>query len=223
MSLQRALCLWSVVIAGFLPLISCGAEEELPQRCGPKVPGEACQTHLPDDVAGSSAAPRDAGVSKATKPAAETDARRSQRQDAAAPADDGFVSPAQCRAPTFFFSPACASRSFNPEFAATQITPGCYRPCMRAGDAICNNGTRCGRAGIAPRVCSGTTCTSICAEAWLCLPSNFFPQDGDAGAVSWPDSDAGPLDPPLDEDGGLSLRTTTDEIELMRNVREYAA
>ena len=204
MSLLSSVRVSSLVIAGFLSLIGCGAEEELPHRCGPQLPGETCQTQHPNDTAGSSAAPaRDAGTMHATKP--NLDERRSERQDAGTPPEDEFVSTPQCRAPTFFFSPACATRSFNPEFVPTQIAPGCYRPCMQARDAICASGTRCGRAGIAPRVCSGTTCASICAEAWLCLPNSYFPSEvgDDAGTDSWPDSDAGRLDPPLIDDAGI--------------------
>ena len=193
MSLFSSARVSSVVIAAVLSLIGCGAEEELPHRCGAKLPDGPCQTHLRDDIAGSSAAPPpDAGNS-----------RRSERHDAATPQDD-FVSTPQCRASTFFFSPACALRSVNPELFPTQITPGCYRPCMQPRDTICASGTRCGRAGIAPRVCSGTSCTSICAEAWLCLPSNYFSSEADdAGIDSWTDSDAGRQDPVLSDDAGV--------------------
>lgn len=198
MSLFSSARVSSVVIAGVLSLIGCGAEEELPHRCGAKLPGRPCQTHLRNDVAGSSAAPApDAG-----------NPRRSERQDTATPQDaatprDEFVSGSQCRAPTFFFSPACARRSVNPELFPTWITPGCYRPCRQPRDTICASGTRCGRAGIAPRVCSGTSCTSICAEAWLCLPvDDFSSEGGDAGIDTWIDSDAGRQDPVLSDDAG---------------------
>lgn len=185
----------SVVISGFLLVFGCGDEAELPEDCDSELPGSPCSTQQPIDTAGKpAAAERDAGTPPVT--------RRSERQDAGVPPEDMFVSAPQCRATTFFFSPGCVSGATDPERNPTQIAASCYRPCTRARDSICSQGTRCGRASISSRVCSASTCTSICAEAWLCLPDNSFPDDRDAGrGWSWNDADAG-RDPWLNDDAG---------------------
>jgi hypothetical protein len=198
MSLRRmfsAVCVLSVVIAGFLPLAGCADEDALLQRCAPSLTGKSCQARLPNDMAGDSGMlARDGGGLDASAPAAETDSRRSELQDAGAARPDEFPKTPQCAAPARFFSPACASWSIDPENFPARITPGCYRPCTRPRDATCGSGSRCGRASIAPLLCSGSTCTSICAEVWLCLPHSLFQpalREDDAGAASWTDYDAG--------------------------------
>ena len=190
--------LW-VLLLSISALVSCG-DEEFPHRCGAR--SEAEDRCLDDSVkvrAGRAAVDQDAGSVTASEPppdASSPDAARADAGESDAKPDELEAGP-RCTGPTRHFAPSCPGVAWqgSPEHFAVQIAPGCYRPCTTSRDAICGQGTRCGRAAFAATACNGGSCTQVCAETWLCLSLDRFPSDvgweEDAGSDNDDGSDAG--------------------------------
>lgn len=188
-----------VSIGAFTPVIPGCGDERFPYRCGAHPPAEDhCLRESSESQAGGAALRADGGAVSATSPDA-AQAPEPDRSDAGSgdPPPNDFTTGPRCAGPMRYFAPGCPGVAWvgNPDHFAVQISPGCYRPCTRAHDAICERGTRCGRAAFAAMGCSGSSCSPVCAETWLCLPLDRFERD--AGF----EDDAG-LSEDLEEDAG---------------------
>ena len=162
------------------PLLGC-EDEQLPHRCGPR--SEVEDRCLEDPVearAGRGAVDLDGGRVPTTASDASPEDRADSGTSASVPKPNDDPAGPQCAGPTRYFAPSCPGVAWegHPEYFAVQISPGCYRPCASARDAICGQGTRCGRAAFASTACNGRSCAPVCAETWLCLSSERFPREG---------------------------------------------